>query len=58
MLRGELVDQLGNIEGVGGKLKVALNRQEAVYGLAAGYGIQVSPSCQRYQAVGDEFQVS
>jgi len=45
-------------EGTGGKPQVALQRQEAVYGLAAGDGIQVPPPGQRDQAVGEEFQMS
>ncbi len=58
MVGGELVDQLGGIEGTGGKPQVALQRQEAVDGLTPDYSIQISPSSQRYLAMSDKLKVS
>ena len=52
MVGGKLVDQLGGIEGMGDKLQVALDRQEAADGLGAGDGIYVPPPGQRDLAVG------
>ena len=57
MVGGELVDQLGGIEGAGGKLQVAFQREEAIDSLAADYGIQISTPGQRHQAMGEQFQV-
>jgi len=58
MVRGKLVDQFGDIKGAGGEPQVALQWQEAFYGLTAGDDIQIPPSSQRNQAVSKQFQVS
>ena len=57
MVDGELVDQLGGVKGAGSKPEVAFQRQEGIYGLTAGYCVQVFPSGKRNQAVGKQFQV-
>ena len=46
MVGGKLVNQLSGVKGTGGKPQVALQWQEAIYGLAAGYSIQIPPSGQ------------
>ncbi|GAH76932.1 unnamed protein product [marine sediment metagenome] len=58
MVGGELVNQLSGVEGAGGKLKVALEGEEAVDGLAAGYGIQIPSPSQRHLAIGEKLKVS
>ena len=58
MVGGKLVDELSSVEGTGGKPQVALQWEEAVYGLAASYGVQIFAAGKRDLAVGEEFQVS
>ena len=58
MVGGKLIYQLGGIEGAGSKLKVAFQGEEAIDGLAAGYGVQIATAGQGHQAVGEQFQVS
>ena len=57
MLRGELVDQLDNIEAVRSEVKVGFQRQEAFDGLSAGNGIDAPPPCQGNLAVSQQFEV-
>ena len=53
-----MVDQLNSVKSAGGKPQVASQWQEAVYGLTAGYRVQVTPTGKRNHAIGEQFQVS
>jgi hypothetical protein len=54
---GELVDYLSEVKGIGSQLEVAFQGQEAIDGLAADDGVQVSTPRQRDEAMGEQFQV-
>jgi len=58
MVGGKLIDQLNGIKSAGSKPQVAFQWQEGIYGLTAGYRIQISPVGKRNQAEGEQFQVT